>query len=128
MGGTEQTATPTVGKRRVDLINESAQRAGIMQPKCQLRWCHFPLRIILLRRKQQPKRCLLYTSGTSAYEGGGLNQGGTYSKQTWTVRMIDPTHLSTSNGDYAATWTFVNGDEVNTVFGPVTLTDLQRGC
>ncbi len=68
------------------------------------------------------------STGASTYQGGGLNQGGTYSKQTWTVRMIDPTHLSTSNGDYAATWTFVNGDEVNTVFGPVTLTDLQRGC
>lgn len=68
------------------------------------------------------------STGTSTYSGGGLNQGGTYSKQTWTVKMLDSTHLSTSNGDYAATWQFVNGDEVKTVYGPVTLTDLQQGC
>ncbi|MGV1037728.1 MAG: hypothetical protein ACOYD0_11995 [Candidatus Nanopelagicales bacterium] len=68
------------------------------------------------------------STGTSTYRGGGLNQGGTYSKQTWTVKMLDPTHLSTSNGDYAVTWKFVNGDGVNTVYGPVTLTDLQQGC
>ncbi|MGB2738685.1 MAG: hypothetical protein WBC27_11665, partial [Candidatus Nanopelagicales bacterium] len=28
---------------------------------CQLRRCHFPLRIIVLRRKQQPKRLLEWT-------------------------------------------------------------------
>ncbi len=65
----------------------------------------------------------------STYKGGGLNQQGTYSKQTWTVKMLDATHLSTSTDDFAATYQLVNdNDRVKTYVGVLTLSDLQQGC
>lgn len=68
------------------------------------------------------------STGTSTYRGGGFNQGGTYSKETWTVRMLDTTHLSTSSGSYSSTWQFVNASAVNSMYGSVNLADLQLGC
>ena len=69
------------------------------------------------------------STGGSTYKGGGLNQQGTYSKQTWTVKMIDATHLSTSTDDFAATYQLVSdNDRVKTYSGVLTLSDLQQGC
>jgi len=68
------------------------------------------------------------STGTSTYRGGAINQQGKYWKQTWTVRMIDPTHLSTTNGDYSSTWKFIDTDGVSSQYGFTSLIDLQRGC
>ena len=71
----------------------------------------------------------LESTGGSTYKGGGLNQQGTYSKQTWTVKMLDATHLSTSTDEFARTYQLVSdNDRVKTDYGVLTLTDLQQGC
>lgn len=68
------------------------------------------------------------SAGASTYRGGGISQQGTYLKQTWTVKMIDASHILLTNGDYEVRGQLVNADRVPTKYGGITLTDLQQGC